>query len=266
MSAQPFSALQSTNESPSPISDGQQLGEADVMPPIPSTLAILPVRGFVVFPRTMSPINVRRSASIQLLNETLPQNKIIGVLAQRDETKDEPTAEDLYQVGTAALVVKLLRQGDDRVVIVVQALRRFVVRKFTQTAPYLRAEIELLDTPPAPTAKEFEAAFRNLRESAAKLLELTPDVPEQARMIVLGMESAEELTDFLAPNLNLDVPQKQALLEEKDVEKRLHTVQASISSQLEIAQIQQKLQQDVQSQFTDAQRRAYLREQVKAIQ
>jgi ATP-dependent Lon protease len=80
------------------------------------------------------------------------------------------------------------------------------------------------------------------------------------------MESAEELTDFLAPNLNLDVPQKQALLEEKDVEKRLHAVQASISSQLEIAQIQQKLQQDVQSQFTDAQRRAYLREQVKAIQ
>jgi len=101
---------------------------------------------------------------------------------------------------------------------------------------------------------------------AAKLLELTPDVPEQARAIVLGMESAEELTDFLAPNLNLDVPQKQALLEEKDVEKRLHAVQASISSQLEIAQIQQKLQQDVQSQFTDAQRRAYLREQVKAIQ
>ena len=266
MSAQPFSALQGTNESPSAVSDAQQLGEPDVMPTIPGTLAILPVRGFVVFPRTMSPINVRRPASIQLLNETLPQNKIIGLLAQRDETKDEPTAEDLYEVGTAALVIKLLRQADDRVVIIVQALRRFAVRKITQTTPYLRAEIELLDTLPAPATKEFEAAFRNLRESAAKLLELTPDVPEQARAIVLGMESAEELTDFLAPNLNLDVPQKQALLEEKDVEKRLHAVQASISSQLEIAQIQQKLQQDVQSQFTDAQRRAYLREQVKAIQ
>ena len=266
MSVQPFSALQGTNESPSAVSDGQQLGEPDVTPPIPGTLAILPVRGFVVFPRTMSPINVRRSASIQLLNETLPQNKIIGLLAQRDETKDEPTAEDLYQIGTAALVIKLLRQADDRVVIIVQALRRFAVRKITQTTPYLRAEVELLNTLPAPATKEFEAAFRNLRESAAKLLELTPDVPEQARAIVLGMESAEELTDFLAPNLNLDVPQKQALLEEKDVEKRLHAVQASISSQLEIAQIQQKLQQDVQSQFTDAQRRAYLREQVKAIQ
>ena len=120
-------------------------------------------------------------------------------------------------------------------------MRRFAVRKITQTTPYLRAEIELLDTLPAPATKEFEAAFRNLRESAAKLLELTPDVPEQARAIVLGMESAEELTDFLAPNLNLDVPQKQALLEEKDVEKRLHAVQASISSQLEIAQASARL-------------------------
>jgi ATP-dependent Lon protease len=266
MSPQPFSALQGTDEFPSADSAAPQIGGPDAMPSIPGTLAILPVRGFVVFPRTMSPINVRRAASIQLLNETLPQNKIIGLLAQRDESKDEPAAEDLYQVGTAALVLKLLRQADDRVVIIVQALRRFAVRKITETAPFLRAEIELLSTLPAPATKEFEAAFRNLRDSSAKLLELTPDVPEQARAIVLGMENAEELTDFLAPNLNLDVAQKQALLEENDIEKRLHAVQASISSQLEIAQIQQKLQQDVQSQFTDAQRRAYLREQVKAIQ
>ena len=115
------------------------------MPAIPGTLAILPVRGFVVFPRTMSPINVQRAASIQLLNETLPQNKIIGLLAQRDESKDEPTVEDLYQVGTAVIVLKLLRQADDRVVIIVQALRRFAIRKITQTSPFLRAEIELLE-------------------------------------------------------------------------------------------------------------------------
>jgi ATP-dependent Lon protease len=266
MSAQPFSALQATGETPAPIDDTGQGAGPDSMPAIPGTLAILPVRGFVVFPRTMSPINVRRAASIQLLNETLPKNKIIGLLAQRDESKDEPVTEDLYQVGTAAMVLKLLRQAEDHVVIIVQALRRFVIRRITQTTPFLRADVELLDMLPAPTTKEFEAAFRNLRDSSAKLLELTPDVPEQARAIVLAMENAEELTDFLGPNLNLDVTQKQALLEENDIGKRLHAVQASISSQLEIAQLQQKLQQDVQSQFSDAQRRAYLREQVKAIQ
>jgi ATP-dependent Lon protease len=149
---------------------------------------------------------------------------------------------------------------------VVQGLRRFALRKIIATDPYLRAEVELLNSKLPPTTKEWEATFRNLRDSAAKLLELTPDVPEQARAAVLSIEDPEQLADFLAPNLNVETAQKQAILEELDVEKRLATVQTAISAQLEIAQIQQKLQQDVQSQFSDAQRRAYLREQMKAIQ
>ncbi len=266
MSEQPLSALQGTGADPAVAAGAAQIGAVEEMPTIPGTLAILPVRGFVVFPRTVSPLNVQRPASIQLLNETLPQNKIIGLITQRDEAKEEPDVADLYQVGTAVIVLKLLRQSDRHVVVIAQGLRRFAIRKITRTSPYLTSEVELLDMLPAPTTKEFEAEFRNLRDSAARLLELTPDVPEQARAIVLGLEDAEQLTDFLAPNLNIEVAQKQALLEENDLEKRVRSVQASISSQLEIAQIQQKLQQDVQSQFSDAQRRAYLREQVKAIQ
>ncbi len=266
MSEQPFSALQATDEPTPLVNKGVKTGTQENIPAIPETLAILPVRGFVVFPRTVSPLNVQRAASIQMLNETLPQQKIIGLVTQRDEANEEPGAADLYEVGTAVLVLKLLRQADNQVVVIAQGLRRFRIRKITQTAPYLRAEIEVLDMLPTPQTKEFEAAFRNLRDSAAKLLEITPEVPEQARALVLGIDDAEELTDFLAPNLSLDVAQKQSLLEENDLEKRLPAVQASISSQLEIAQLQQKLQQDVQSQFSDAQRRAYLREQVKAIQ
>ncbi|MEP7249892.1 MAG: endopeptidase La [Spartobacteria bacterium] len=266
MNDQPLSVLQGAGETRTAVSETVHNGDPDALPAIPETLAILPVRGFVVFPRTVSPLNVQRPASIQLLNETLPQNKIIGLVAQRDEKTEEPGIDDLYQVGTAVMVLKLLRQADNNVVVIAQGLRRFRIRKVTQTAPYLRADVEMLDMLAAPTTKEFEAAFRNLRDSAAKLLELTPEVPEQARAIVLGIDDAEELTDFLAPNLNLDVAQKQALLEENDLEKRLPVVQASISSQLEIAQLQQKLQQDVQSSISDAQRRAYLREQVKAIQ
>ncbi|MDQ3115204.1 MAG: endopeptidase La [Verrucomicrobiota bacterium] len=267
MNEQPFSALQGTGETSPSVSDALKNGGADTTTrAIPKTLAILPVRGFVVFPRTVSPLNVQRAASIQLLNETLPQNKIIGLVTQRDEATEDPGEADLYQVGTAVMVLKLLRQADSHVVVIAQGLRRFKIRKIVQTTPFMRAEVEVIETLPAPTTKEFEAEFRNLRDSAGKLLELTPDVPEQARAIVLGIEGAEELTDFLAPNLNLDLAQKQALLEESDLEKRMRSVQASISSQLEIAQIQQKLQQDVQSQFSDAQRRAYLREQVKAIQ
>ena len=266
MSEQPFQVLQEGAPNTGGPTSLPQVGGPEETPPIPSSLAVLPVRGFVVFPRTLSPLNVKRPASIQLLNETLPKSKIIGLVTQRDESKEEPEPSDLHQVGTAAMVLKVLRQSNNHVVVIAQGLRRFAIRKVTQTTPFIRAEIEPLPTLPAPASKEFEAQFRNLRESALKLLELSPDVPEEARVIVMGIEDAEQLTDFLAPNLNISVEQKQALLEENNLEKRLAMVQTSISSQLEIAQIQQKLQQNVQSQFSDAQRRAYLREQVKAIQ
>ncbi|MGZ4986056.1 MAG: endopeptidase La, partial [Chthoniobacterales bacterium] len=163
-------------------------------------------------------------------------------------------------------VLKLLRQADDRVVMVVQGLRRFAIRKIIATEPYLRAEIDLPESISPPNDTEWRAEFQNLRDNAIRLLELTPDMPEQAAGLVRNIEEAESLTDYLAPNLDITVPQKQAILEELDVRKRLRAVQTSISAQLEIAQIQQRLQQDVQSQFTDAQRKAYLRGQLKAIQ
>ena len=235
-------------------------------PQIPEELSILPVRGFVVFPGTVLPLNVQRAASLKLLDDTLPRTKVIGLLTQRDETKEDPSPQDLYSVGTAALVLKLIRQSDDNVLVIVQGLRRFSLRKIIATDPFLRAEIDLPQSILPPPSKEWEATFRNLRDSAVRLFELTPDAPEQARMMIMNIENPEQLADFLAPNLNIDVAQKQALLEELDVEKRVRAVQQHISAQLEIAQIQQRLQKDVASQFSDAQRRAYLRSQLKAIQ
>jgi Lon protease-like protein len=235
-------------------------------PRIPEELSILPVRGLVVFPGTVLPLNVQRAASLKLLDDTLPRTKVIGLLTQRDETKDDPSPQDLYSVGTAALVLKLVRQSEDNVLVIVQGLRRFSLRKIIATDPFVRAEVDLPESILPPPSKEWEATFRNLRDSAARLFELTPDAPEQARMMILNIENPEQLADFLAPNLNIDFAQKQALLDELDVEKRVRAVQQHISAQLEIAQIQQRLQKDVASQFSDAQRRAYLRSQLKAIQ
>jgi ATP-dependent Lon protease len=268
MSDDPLIALQKGTDAKSAPPNATAMGDAAATsaPKIPDVLSILPLRSFVVFPGTILPLTIGRAASIKLLDETLPQTKIIGLLTQRDGTKEDPQPPDLYSVGTAAIVLKLIRQSDNHLIIVVQGLRRFALRKIIATDPYLRAEVELLNSKLPPTTKEWEATFRNLRDSAAKLLELTPDVPEQARAAVLSIEDPEQLADFLAPNLNVETAQKQAILEELDVEKRLATVQTAISAQLEIAQIQEKLQQDVQSQFSDAQRRAYLREQMKAIQ
>ena len=267
MSAKELSTLRAGVESKPGTESTIAVGTGESqMPHIPEELSILPVRGLVIFPGTIIPLTIQRAASLKLLDDTLPRTKVIGLLTQRDEAKDDPTPQDLYTVGTAALVLKLLRQAEDNVLVIVQGLRRFSLRKIVATSPFLRAEVDLPESiMPAPS-KEWEATFRNLRDSAARLFELAPDAPEQARLMILNIESPEQLADFLAPNLNVDVAQKQALLEELDVEKRVRAVQKQISAQLEIAEIQQKLQKDVASQFSDAQRRAYLRSQIKAIQ
>src|SRR5213083_906899 len=267
MSAKELSTLQAHVETKPGLESTIAAGmDKSGTPRIPEELSILPVRGIVVFPGTIIPLNIQRAASLKLLDDTLPRTKVIGLLTQRDEAKEDPTPEDLYSVGTAALVLKLVRQAEDNVLVIVQGLRRFSLRKIIATSPFLRAEVDLPKAISPPQTKEWEATFRNLRDSAAKLFELTPDAPEQVRLMILNIDNAEQLADFLAPNLNIDVAEKQAILDELDVEKRVRDVQKHISAQLEIAEIQQRLQKDVASQFSDAQRRAYLRSQIRAIQ
>src|SRR5437588_11798748 len=165
---------------------------------IPEELSILPVRGFVVFPGTIVPLNIRRPTSIALLDETLPRTKVIGLLTQRDEAVEDPGPQDLYHVGTAALVLKLIRQADDHVVIIARGPDRFSLRKIVATSPFIRAEVDLVNSISPPESKEWEATFRNLRDSAARLFELTPEAPEQPRLMILNIPSPEQLADFLA--------------------------------------------------------------------
>jgi ATP-dependent Lon protease len=241
--------------------------QEEKLPPIPEVLSILPVRNLVLFPGTVVPLTIGRAASRKLLEESLPQSKIIGLFAQRAPDQENPGPDDLYPVGVAGLVLKLLRQNESSVLIVVQALRRIAIRKVLVTAPFLRAEVEVLRSTTAPAGDpQWEATVKNLRESATRLVELTPDAPEQAKLLVMNIQDPGLLADFLASSLTLETAQKQDLLEELDPVKRVRAVQLRVSAQLEIAQLQQKLQKDVAAQFTDAQRRAYLREQIKAIQ
>jgi len=241
--------------------------EKDGQPVIPEVLPILPTREMVVFPGTVVPLTIRRESSLKLLDTSLPESKAIGLVAQRDSTKEDPKPEDLFGVGTAVTVLKLLRQPDETVLLVVQALQRIAIGTYILTHPFLKAEVRVLESfAPASGSKQWEAEIKTLRENAMKIVEMSPDIPDQARGVLMNISDAGQLADFLATNLNVDVAQKQSLLEELDVAKRVSAVQTHIAGQLEIAQIQQKLQKDLASQFSDAQRRAYLREQMKAIQ
>jgi ATP-dependent Lon protease len=261
-----LTAKSASDEAPPPAGADVESAKREA-PAIPDVLPILPVRRLVVFPGTVAPIAVQRESSRKLLDESLPQNKIIAVVTQRDADKDNPEPEDLYGVGAAVMVLKLVRQPDESVLIIGQALRRIAVGRFLLTHPFLKAEVRPLDSiyPPA-ASKHWQAEIKNLRENALKIMATMQDVPEQGRLLVMNIEDPGELADLLATNLDVDTAQKQSLLEELDVEKRVRAVQTHIAAHLEIAEIQQKLQQDVAAKFSDAQRRAYLHEQLKAIQ
>ncbi|HAB18282.1 MAG TPA: endopeptidase La [Verrucomicrobiota bacterium] len=256
-----------TPDSPTTALKAQKPEETDG-PKIPEVLAILPMRNLVLFPGLVAPVNIGRPGSIKLIEETLTKTKIIGVLAQRNPEQQDPLSPDLFRFGTAAMVLKLVRQAENAVVLVLHGLRRFAVRKVVQEQPYLLAEVDLLESLPLPPAsdKEWEAKVKNLRDSAAKLIELTPEAPDEMRLALLNIDNPGNLADFLAGGVNMETAQRQEILEELDVVRRVHLIQQRVSSQLEILQIQQKLQKDVSSQFSDMQRRAYLREQIKAIQ
>ncbi len=255
-----------------PISAGKSLpnakGEADADDRIkvPDTLPILPIRGTVMFPGTIMPLGVGRPSSRKLLDESLPKSKIIGLVTQHDEDEEQPQHHDLYSIGTAVMVLKLIRQPDETISILVHGLSRIRVLSFVQQKPYYIAKVQSVAQQPVPSSKRFEAAVNQLKEQSHQLIEITPNTPEQAATVLMNIDDPSNLADFLAANLNLDVQQKQDLLEEPDVAKRIRAVHQYVSNQLEIAKLQQKIQQDVQTTISENQRKFLLREQIKAIQ
>jgi ATP-dependent Lon protease len=231
------------------------------------TLPILPIRGIVLFPGMIVPLTIGRPSALKLVDSELPENKQLGLVTQRDEQLDHPEPKDLFPVGVSAQVVKLIRQPDGVVVLIVQVLRRIALESFVQTEPYLRAVVQSVNTIlPDGDDTELQASFNNLRRSALKLLELSPEIPDQARAALINVEQPEQLTDLLAGNLGVDLATKQRILEEADLLRRMRITQEALQRQLEIAELQQKLRKDVEGKFSDTQRRAYLREQLKAIQ
>lgn len=232
---------------------------------IPSVLPILPVRGTVIFPGTIIPLGIGRPSSRQLLDESLAKSKIIGLATQVDEDAEEPGFADIHPIGTAAIALKLIRQPDETLTLIVHGLRRIELTGPKQTRPYLTARV----TKPKQVegkGKRFIATINQIRDLAQELIELTPNSPEQALTMLMNIEQPGALVDYVAANLDVEVADKQALLNELSVPARASKTHQLLSQQLQIVRLQNKIQQDVEANISEGQRRFYLREQVKAIQ
>jgi ATP-dependent Lon protease len=233
---------------------------------LPSVLPVMPLRGVVLFPGTVAPLTVERTPSQQLLEELLPTGRLLGLVTQKDIGIDVPTPSDVYRVGALGNVLRMVRQDNGQTLVLVQIVERIKLTKFLSKKPYLKARFKILENVFPKQNDMWEATLRNLRESAEKFIETNPAIPDEATDSLSSIESPSILTDFLATNLSLELKQKQSLLEETSVAARAEEVQQILNNQLHIAELQKKLRADVEDEFSDAQRRAYLREQLRAIQ
>jgi ATP-dependent Lon protease len=247
---------------------------------VPEVLPLLPVREAVAFPGSVMPLTVGRARSRRLLDEALTADKIIGVITQRNESMDDPAAGDLYGVGTASLILKMVR-GQDAILaavgsdgagsgghvnILTHGLVRFRVVEVVGTEPYLRAKVEILQDPAPPMSPEFDLLMKSVRQAAERMIQLSPNVPDEAVGIINNIDQPGMLADFLAANLSGDAKEKQSLLEEQDITKRLERVREKLASRIEILELQEKIQDQVRSSIDKSQRTFFLQEQMKAIQ
>ncbi|HUB24043.1 MAG TPA: LON peptidase substrate-binding domain-containing protein, partial [Tepidisphaeraceae bacterium] len=236
------------------VGSGQQLK-------VPSQLPILPLKNIVLFPGAVMQLDVPKA----LLEEVMLGEKVFGVIAQKNNEAQSPTMDDLYSVGVVCVVLKLFRMRDSTQAVIVHGLTRFRLLSIAQSEPYLSAKVEVL-AETSPTGTEIEALVNSVRQQAARMIELTPDAPEEAGQVLSNITSPSLLADFLASNLPKgQVSERQRLLEEFDIEKRLRSLAAIMASQLDVMELQSRINDQVKENIDKSQRRYYLQEQMKAI-
>ncbi|MBC8108462.1 MAG: endopeptidase La [Anaerolineae bacterium] len=227
-------------------------------------MPILPIRNIVVFPGTVIPLNVGRQKSKNLLDEVMPGEKLVGVITQRNPDVEDPTMDDLYPTGVVATILKLFKLPDGNQSIIVHGLARFRLKSIDQSGPFTTGEIEIVEDIPAEGA-HLDALIASVRQQANRVIELSPNTPDEAAQVLSSITNPSALADFLAANLQADVGEKQRMLEELDVEKRLRLIAARLATQLDVLELQSKIQSQVKENIDKSQRRYYLQEQLKAI-
>ena len=232
---------------------------------LPETLPILPLRNVVAYPGTVTPLAIGRDASRELILEAKPNDTIIGLVTQKDADIDDPDFSDIYSVGTAASILKIIKMPQGPIHVVVHALSRFKIKKPLSVDPYLEAEVEALEVKSRFT-KRLHALMVTVRQTAQRVIELSPNVPEEAAVLLENIDHPSAMADFLAANLNLSIQEKQGLLEQLNATKRLEFISVALANQLEVLEMSHKIQGRVRESIDKSQREYFLQEQLKAIQ
>ncbi len=234
---------------------------------VPEELPILALRNTVLFPEVMLPITVGREASINLVRQVAKENNLVGVISQRERKMDEPETDDLYEVGTVAKILKLLKMPDGSKSIIIQGKQRFRVEEFTQSKPYFKARIEVLDEEGGiDNDVEERALMHSIKESACEMVNLSPNLPNEAIEAIENIDSFPFLIHFIASNLQIDVQEKQLLLETMSLGERGRLLIEYLNKEIQILQLSDELRSRMKSDVNQQQREFFLRQQMKIIQ
>ena len=232
---------------------------------LPDNLPVLPLKETVVFPDTMMPLAVGQPRSVRLIDDVLARDRIMAVVAVKTEDVEVPTPADCYAVGTLVSVQKMIKAPDGTLRIVVQGIRRLFVSEYVAEEPFLMARVEELPDV-LEEGKELEALQRNLVSIFLQIVKLVPYLPEELQMAAVNIEDPATLGYFIASTMRMKTAEKQELLEEVDVAKRLRRLTGILNRELEVLELGTKIQSQVQSEIDKNQREYFLRQQLKTIQ
>ncbi|MDO5980711.1 endopeptidase La [Flavivirga spongiicola] len=234
---------------------------------LPETLPILSLRNTVLFPGVVIPITAGRDKSIKLINDANKGGKVIGVVSQKDESVENPTAKDINETGTVARILRVLKMPDGNVTVIIQGKKRFKVAEVLTEDPYMNATIrDMAEAKPAVNNKEFSAIIDSIKDLALEIIKESPNIPSEASFAIKNIESNSFLINFVSSNMNLSVAEKQALLEMDDLKKRALATLKFMNVEFQKLELKNDIQSKVQMDMSQQQREYFLHQQMKTIQ
>lgn len=234
---------------------------------LPNSLPILPLRNTVLFPGVVIPISAGRDKSIKLINEANAGNKIIGVVAQKNEADEDPTKNDIYPVGTVAKILRVLKMPDGNITVILQGKKRFAIDAVTSEKPYLKAMVKEVDEiRPGVHDTEFSAIVDSIRELAIQIIKESPNIPTEATFAIKNIESQSFLINFVSSNMNLSVKEKQDLLMTNVLKERALETLKFMNIEMQKLELKNDIQSKVRFDLDQQQREFFLHQQMKTIQ
>jgi ATP-dependent Lon protease len=234
---------------------------------LPETLPILPLKNTVMFPGVVIPITASRDKSIKLINDSNTNDKLIGVVSQKDSKVQSPSLNDIHPSGTVAKILRVLKMPDGNVTVIIQGKKRFSIEQIVSEEPYITAKIkEIPELKPEKNNKEFGATIESIKDIALKIIEENPNIPSEASFAIKNIQSDSFLVNFVCSNMNLSVDEKYKILNTSDLNERALMCLKQMNVELQRLSLKNDIQSKVRSDLDQQQREYFLHQQLKTIQ